>query len=90
MEIIKSRTDCQWQLQEAKAMFSDVVKAAFVKPQIITVRGKETAVIISYEQYKNLTNPRVSFFDFIQKSPLRDLKLELPERTAEPMRQVFL
>ena len=90
MDIIKTKTDCQWQLQEAKAMFSDVIKAAYAKPQIITVRGKETAVILSYEEYKNLTNPRVSFFDFIQKSPLLDFNLELPERAPEPMRQVNL
>ena len=90
MEIIKAKTDCQWQLQEAKAMFSEVIKAAYIKPQIITVRGKETAVILSYEEYKNLTNPRISFFDFIQKSPLRDFTLDLPERAAEPMRQVNL
>jgi len=90
MEIIKTKIDCQWQLQEAKAMFSDVIKAAYVKPQIITVRGKETAVILSYEEYKNLTNPRESFFNFIQKSPLYDFNLELPERPAEPMRQVNL
>ena len=90
METVKNKNNCQWQLQEAKAMFSDVIKAAYSKPQIITVRGKETAVILSYEEYKNLTSPKVSFFDFIQKSPLRDFTLELPERIIEPMRQVNL
>ena len=90
METLKSKNNCQWQLQEAKAMFSEVIKAAFIKPQIITVRGKDTAVILSYEEYKNLTSPKTSFFDFIQKSPLRDFTLELPERAIEPMRQVEL
>jgi len=90
METIKSKKNGQWQLQEAKAMFSDVIKAAFLKPQIITVRGKETAVILSFEEYQNLSNPKISFFDFIQKSPLRDFNLELPERKIEEMRQVNL
>ena len=58
-----------WQLQEAKAKFSDVVKAAAVKPQIITVHGKETAVILSYDGYMDMTTPKQSLFDFFQNSP---------------------
>jgi prevent-host-death family protein len=79
-----------WQIQEAKAMFSEVVKAAAVKPQIITVRGKETAVIISIEEYKKLAQPRQTLYEFIQDSPLRDLKLDLPRRLPEKMRSVAL
>jgi len=69
-------------------MFSEVIKAAFLKPQIITVHGKETAVILSYEEYKKLAVPSKTFFEFIQSSPLRDLQLELPARESEPMREV--
>ena len=79
-----------WQVQEAKAMFSEVVKAATVKPQVITVRGKETAVIISIEEYKKLARPRQTLFQFIQDSPLRDLNLELPRRIPEKAREIFL
>jgi prevent-host-death family protein len=80
----------EWQLQEAKAMFSEVIKAAAVKPQIITVRGKETAVILSINEYKKLVNPRQTLFEFIQSSPLRGLELELPSRQPEEMREVLL
>jgi len=86
--ITKEKT--QWQLQEAKAMFSEVIKAAILKPQTITVHGKETAVILSYEEYKKLISPGKTLFEFIQNSPLRDLKLELPVREGEKMREVFL
>ena len=79
-----------WQLQEAKAMFSEVIKAAAEKPQIITVRGKETAVILSITSYKKLVNPRQTLFEFLQNSPMRDIKLELPQRQPENMREVFL
>jgi len=79
-----------WQLQEAKAMFSEVIKAAAIKPQIITVRGKETAVILSFTTYKKLVSPRQTLFEFIQNSPLRDIELELPQRQPENMREVFL
>jgi prevent-host-death family protein len=79
-----------WQLQEAKAMFSEVIKASAAKPQIITVRGKETAVIISIVEYKKLVRPRQTFFEFIQDSPLRDLEFELPPRLPENMREINL
>jgi len=77
-----------WQVQEAKAMLSEVIKAAGKKPQIITVRGKETAVILSFEDYQKLARPRQTLFAFIQSSPLRDLKLDLPKRLPEKMREI--
>jgi len=79
-----------WQLQEAKAMLSEVIKAAAVKPQIITVRGEETAVILSFGEYQKLVHPRQTLFEFIQSSPLRNLKLALPERLPEKMREISL
>jgi prevent-host-death family protein len=88
--LVKTKKKTEWQLQEAKAMFSEVVKEAVLKPQIITVRGKETAVIISYEEYKKLASPRQTLFEFIQSSPLRDIEFDLPPRNAEKMREVFL
>jgi prevent-host-death family protein len=80
----------KWQLQEAKAMFSEVIKASASKPQIISVRGKETAVIISFDEYQKLVRPRQTFFEFIQSSPLRDINLELPPRLPERMRDINL
>ena len=79
-----------WQLQEAKAMFSEVIKAAALSPQIITVRGEQTAVILSIAEYKKLASPKFTLFEFIQNSPLRDLELELPQRQPETMREVLL
>jgi prevent-host-death family protein len=88
--LVKTKKKNEWQLQEAKAMFSEVVKEADLKPQIITVRGKETAVILSYEEYRKFASPRQTFFEFIQSSPLRDIELNLPPRKAEKMREVAL
>jgi prevent-host-death family protein len=79
-----------WQVQEAKAMFSEVIKAAAVKPQTITIRGKESAVILSIEEYKRLTQPKQTLFEFFQKSPLYNLDLELPPRLPEEMREINL
>ena len=79
-----------WQLQEAKAMFSEVIKAAAEKPQTVTTRGKETAVVLSIEEYKRLVRPRQTLFEFIQNSPLCDVTLELPRRLPEKMRDINL
>jgi prevent-host-death family protein len=88
--IFKSKKKSEWQLQEAKAMFSEVIKAAIISPQIVTVRGKKTAVILSFEEYQKLNWPGQTLFEFIQNSPLRDQKLELPKRQSEKMRSVSL
>jgi len=82
--------NAKWQLQEAKAMFSEVIKASGRRPQIISVRGKETAVILSISEYQRLVRPRQTFFEFIQASPLRDINLELPPRLPEKMRDINL
>jgi len=86
----KTKGKANWQLQEAKAMFSEVVKASQVNPQIITVFGKETAVIISMNEYKKLAGPKSSIYEFIQNSPLRNITLELPQRLPEKNREINL
>jgi prevent-host-death family protein len=80
-----------WQLQEAKAMLSEVVRSAGREPQIITVRGEEKAVILSMDEYKKFNLPqKPGLFEFFQNSPLRGAELELPERRIEPIRGVDL
>jgi len=86
----RAKRKSNWQLQEAKAMLSEVIKAAAASPQFITVFGKETAVILSIKEYKKLAHPRSTLFEFIQNSPLRDLELELPQRQPENTREVML
>ena len=79
-----------WQLQEAKAMFSKVVKSAKLEPQIITVHGKKEAAVISMETYKKLTSPKESLVSFMEKSPWADIELEMPKRSIEKMRKIDL
>ena len=71
-----------WQLQEAKNRFSEVVKAAVEKgPQTITVRGKDTVVVLSSNQYAKLVKRKEPLSAFFAKSPLRGLGL--PEHRME-------
>ena len=79
-----------WQLQEAKNRFSEVVEKALHKgPQIVTRRGIDTVVILSIEEYRELTRPKMSLVEFFRKSPLRDVELDL-ERNKELAREVDL
>lgn len=44
-----------WQLQEAKARFSEFLDAALKKgPQVVTRRGVEAAVLVPIEQWRRL------------------------------------
>jgi antitoxin Phd len=72
-----------WQLQEAKNRLSELVKAAEKKgPQVITVRGKETAVLISMNEYRKLALHKESLYEFLRRSPLHGVELDL-DRSRE-------
>ena len=60
-----------WQLQDAKARLSEVIKSAVQDgPQEVTVRGKPSAVILSVETYQAMKKQRPDFVSFMQQSPL--------------------
>jgi prevent-host-death family protein len=45
----------RWKLEDAKARLSQVVRLAATNgPQLVTVRGKEAAIILAPEQYRQL------------------------------------
>jgi antitoxin Phd len=73
-----------WQLQAAKAQFSEVVRRARADgPQVITKQGKEEVVILPIEQYKKLTkrsNQPQSLVQFFAESPLVEAGLDLERK----------
>ncbi|KPV44307.1 type II toxin-antitoxin system Phd/YefM family antitoxin [Alicyclobacillus ferrooxydans] len=80
----------EWQLQEAKNRLSQLIKEiAHDGPQIITVRGKPAAVLLSVEEYQRLTSPRTKLTDFFRESPLCSEELDL-ERSSDLAREVEL
>jgi antitoxin Phd len=67
----------QWQLQEAKNKFSEVVdKAISSGPQEITRHGKKTAVVLSFKDYRKLRGHKNSISEFFRSSSLQGLDLE--------------
>jgi len=79
-----------WALQDAKNRFSEVVDRAIEEgPQTITRRGRETAVVLSVSDYRELTKPDGDLVSFLRKSPLVGVDLDL-ERVADYGRKVEL
>jgi prevent-host-death family protein len=59
-----------WQLQEAKSRFSELVKKARERgPQHISVRGQPAVVLLSEEEFARLTSTRRSIVDHILHGP---------------------
>ena len=82
-----------WQLQTAKARFSEVFRRARTEgPQRITRQGKEGVVMIAEEQFARLVGkadqPK-SIVQFFRQSPLVGVDLDL-ERDRDTGRDIEL
>lgn len=74
----------RWQLQTAKAQFSEVFRRARSEgPQYVTRQGKEAVVIVPAEEFERLTararQPR-SLVKFFAESPLAEAGLSLDRK----------
>ena len=70
----------EWQVQEAKAKFSQLVQKAIDEgPQRVTRHGKEVAVVLSADEYQKLQARRPSLLEVLMSGP--EGELELPSRT---------
>ena len=80
----------RWQLQEAKARLSEVVRSSQREgPQEISVRGESAVVVISKTEYDRLRRRKPSLVEFLRRSPLSGLDLSI-ERDRTPPRKVRL
>ena len=67
-----------WQLQEAKNKFSEVVEEALSRgPQVITRRGVEAVIVLSYTKYRKLIGSQKKLSEFFHQSPLTGMDLDL-------------
>ncbi len=80
-----------WQLQEAKARLSEVIRDAEREgPQEITLHGKPVAVVLSREQYEQLTGTGESLVAFMRRSPLYGMDEVDLERVQDLTRDIAL
>jgi antitoxin Phd len=80
----KAKPAGQWQLQTAKAQFSEVFRRARSEgPQLVTRQGKEAVVILPAEEFERLSmrsrQPQ-SLVEFFADSPLAKVKINLKRK----------
>ncbi len=64
-----------WQMQEAKARLSELVKLAQTEgPQDITLHGRSVAVVLSRSAFELLSGSKQSLVEFMRQSPLHGLE----------------
>jgi prevent-host-death family protein len=82
----------QWQLQEAKARFSQVVDRAMAgEVQVVTRRGHPAVVVIPYAEYERLQGGAKSAWDILKTAPrFDDDEVPLFTRDTTPLRPVDL
>lgn len=92
-EEIRKVAGTPWQIQTAKARFSEVFRKARTEgPQRITRQGKEGVVMIADEEYQKLigkSQQPKSLVQFFRESPLVGLELEF-ERDKDEGRDIDL
>jgi antitoxin Phd len=72
-----------WQLQDAKARLSEVVKRAVSDgPQKITVRGEPAVVVVSNDVYESLQEPKQSLAEVLRASPFVGLEMDFPRNKS--------
>jgi prevent-host-death family protein len=82
----------RWQLQEAKARFSELVRRAKHEgPQHVTVHGREEVVVVGADDFRKLAGDRSGqvLVEVMQQSPHRSTKIEA-RRLQMPVRDVEL
>jgi prevent-host-death family protein len=67
----------EWQLQDAKARFSELVQKAIDEgPQTVSRRGKPTVVVVSAEQFELMEKRQISLKDLLRSAPWHELEIE--------------
>jgi len=68
----------RWQLQDAKNRLSELVrKARDEGPQVITLHGRDAAVVVSARDYARQAKPKESLATFVRRSPLAGVQLDI-------------
>ena len=79
-----------WPVADAKARLSELIDQAIASgPQTITRNGRDTAVVVSVDEWKRKTRRKGNLAEFFAASPLRGSRLTV-ERSKERGRRVKL
>jgi len=72
-----------WQIQEAKARFSELIERALKEgPQTVTRHGKAVAVLIRSDEYRRLRTKGKSLKALLAAAPLRGVEISRSRDTG--------
>ncbi len=75
----------QWQVQEAKQRFSELLRRALEEgPQSVTKHGQEVAIVMDVAHYRELTGHTVELSDYLLHGPKDDAFAELLDTVRAP------
>jgi antitoxin Phd len=76
-----------WQLQDAKARFSEFLDAALTNgPQVVTRRGVEAAVLVPIDEWRRMQQFRRPNIKELLLGPGPRFNIALPKRTTRKRR----
>jgi prevent-host-death family protein len=85
-----ARDVASWSVADAKARLSEVIDRALSDgPQVITRKGRKTAVVVSAEEWERKTRRSGNLAEFFARSPLRGSELAI-ERAEDGPREIGL
>jgi len=76
--------------REANQDFRRAKREAKTGPLIITQRGRPANVLMTYDEYKRLTEKPKSLFDLLAMPGKEEVDFEPPPRQKDPPRQIDL
>lgn len=86
----RKRRHKTWQLQEAKARFSELVNEVIEDGyHTITKNGRPVVVVISQEEFEKFQSPKKPLGEFLLESPFSQSELDI-QRDKDPGREVDL
>ena len=76
-----------WSVAAAKARLSELIDQAHRRgPQMITRNGRDTAVVVSAEEWERKTKRTGNLAEFLAASPLRGSRLRVKRSKERPRR----
>ena len=88
--IARSKRHRTWQLQEAKARFSELVNEVEAGGyHTITKNGHPVVIVISHEEFQKMRTHKETLGEFLTESPLSRFNLDI-QRDRDPGREIDL
>lgn len=80
----------KWQVQEAKAKFSQLIKETVSSGyQTITKNGEPVAYVVSKEEFELYLKPQKSLLEVFDQCPYPEIDLDI-KRSKDTMREIEL